>query len=87
VKHSFFIAALNGLQDLEEELAGHLLPQVPPARDIVKQVLGNRVPVLSLQKFQFNWLKLNKKLHKPAGNLSEFIVYRGASGIGYQKLV
>jgi hypothetical protein len=48
VKHSFFIAALNGLQDLEEEFAGHLFPQVPPARDIVKQVLGNKV--LRLQK-------------------------------------
>jgi hypothetical protein len=50
VKHSFFIAALNGLQDLEEELAGHIFPQVPPARDIVKQVLGNKVPVLRFQK-------------------------------------
>jgi hypothetical protein len=47
VKHSIFIAALNGLQDLEEELAGHLFPQVTPARDIVKQVLGNTVEYLS----------------------------------------
>jgi hypothetical protein len=58
VKHSFFITALNGLQDLEEELAGHLFPQVPPARDIVKQVLGNRVPVLRLQKITNQLVKI-----------------------------
>jgi hypothetical protein len=54
VKHSFFIAALNGLQDLEEELAGHLFPQVTPARDIVKQVLGNEY--LGCRRSQINWL-------------------------------